>query len=333
MSLNRRILLGAGLASAIIRPGRAADAESLVLYNGQHRTTTEALVAAFTKATGVPVTVRNGESPALAGQLMEEGARSPADVFYSEVSPPIGALEDKGLLLNVDAATRNQVPGRYASRTGAWVGATIRVRVVAYNKAMAKPEELPKSVLDFATSAWKDRIAYVPKDGFQEQVMAIELLRGRDAALTWLRGLRTNGRLYNSNSAAMRAVEAGEITAALTNSYYWYGVAKERGEDTLKSALHYVDRTDPGALQCLSALGILRSSAKPALAQRFLAFAVSQAGQAAMAATVAEYPVLPGVNSPFALPPLEQVAAAPVTAAEIGSAADAYVLQREAGMA
>ncbi len=332
LSLNRRALLGAGIAASLSH-AHAAESETLVLYNGQHRTTTEALVAAFKQMTGISVTVRNGESSALAGQLIEEGALTRADLFYSEVSPPIAALEEKGQLLPIEPDTLKQVPSRYVARTGAWVGASVRVRVVGYNKAMLTPAQLPSSVLDFATSAWKGRIAFAPKDGFQEQIMAIQHIKGRNAAVAWLRGLRENGRMYNGNSAAVRAMEVGEVAAVLTNNYYWYSLARERGSDSMKSVLHYFDRTDVGAIQCVSAAGILKSSARPALAQRFIAFMISEAGQAAIAGSVAEYPVRPGVISPFPLPPLDQVAAAPVLPADFGSAADAYAMQRDAGMA
>ena len=48
---------------------------------------------------------------------------------------------------------------------------------------MLTPEQLPHSVMDFATPAWKGRVAFAPKDGFQEQVMAIQHMKGRDAAV------------------------------------------------------------------------------------------------------------------------------------------------------
>ncbi|MCW3473199.1 extracellular solute-binding protein [Limobrevibacterium gyesilva] len=339
--MNRRALVrtGLGMCGAALafaaKPGEAvaADQEALVLYSGQHRQTTEALVAAFTKATGIKVTVRNGESPQLAGQLLEEGERSPADLFYSETSPPIAALEAKGMLAPIEAGTLQQIPAAYSARTGTWVGSTVRCRIVAYNKKMVAPDQLPASVLDCATSAWQGRVAYVPKDGFQEQVMAIAHVKGRDAALAWLKGLKQYARAYNSNSAAMRAVEAGEIATALTNHYYWYSLAREAGADRLNSALHYVARQDVGALRTVSAAGILKTTKKAAITQRFLAFMVSEDGQRAIAGSVAEYPVRPGVASPFPLRPLEDFAGAPVTAADIGSAADAYALQREAGIA
>jgi iron(III) transport system substrate-binding protein len=320
-------LQAAGLANAF-----AADQGTLTLYNGQHRTTTAALVDAFTKATGIQVTIRNGESPELASQIVEEGAASPADLFYSEQSPPIAALAEKGLLAPIDPETLKQIPADFAARDGTWIGGSIRCRVVAFNKTLASPDSLPKTIYDFATPAMDGKFAYVAKDGFQEQIMAIERLKGRDAALAWVRGVKRYGRSYNSNSAAMKAVEAGEIQAALTNNYYWYAVAKEVGADKMNAALHHLAKGDAGALTTLSAAGILKTSRNAALAQRFLAFMVSEAGQTAIVGSVAEYPVRAGIASPYHLPPLDQYGPNSVTAADIGSAADAYVLERQAGM-
>jgi len=58
---------------------------------------------------------------------------------------------------------------------------------------------------------------------------------------------------------------------------------------------------------------------------------VSAEGQEAMAKTTAEYPVIAEIASPFALPPLTGFTA-PVTPADMGSASDAYALEREAGL-
>lgn len=330
---RRNFVAGGVAAGALAASGLSvrAQAGSLTLYNGQHRVTTEALVNAFTKATGINVTMRQGESSQLANQIIEEGARSPADVFYSEQSPPLVALDEKGLLLPADASTVSQIPAQYASPNKTWVGATMRVRVAVFNKAMVKPADLPASIVDMATPAWKDKVGYVIRDGFQEQIMAIVKLKGRDGALAWLKALKQNGKLYNGNGAAMNAVEAGEIATALVNNYYWYGLAKERGEKNMKSAIHFFQKGDPGALVNVSPMGILKTTQKADLAQKFLAFAVSEAGQNAMLATYAEYPVRPGVKPHFDLKPLDEIGVA-ITAHEVGGAALAYELQREAGI-
>lgn len=322
-----------GATALLAGLGRRANAatETLTLYNGQHRSTTEALVAAFTKATGVQVTVRNAESPELASQLVEEGARSPADLFYSEQSPPIASLQEKGLLGKIDETTLKTIPAKFSAKDGTWIGGTVRTRMITYNKKLVADADLPKSILDFGTPALKGRFGYVKGDGFQEQVMAIVVIKGRDAALTWLKGLVAYGRSYNGNRIASTAVENGEIAMALSNNYYWYSLAREKGADKLNSAVYSFPGNDAGNIFNVSAAGMLKSSKNQAAAQRFLAFLVSKPGQEAMIDTTAEYPVLSGLTSPFHLPPLTNFQAA-VTPADMGSASEAYALMREAGM-
>jgi iron(III) transport system substrate-binding protein len=166
----RLALAGAGAAWGAGLAGRsfAAEAETLVVYCGQHRQTAESVVAAFTARTGIKVTLRQGESAQLANQIMEEGANSPADVFFSEQGPPMSAVDAKGLLLPASPEATALVPAIYASADKTWLGTSLRCRVIGYNKAMVKEEELPRSILDIAQPRWAGQVAYVPRDGFQE---------------------------------------------------------------------------------------------------------------------------------------------------------------------
>ena len=331
---RRTMLQGVAAAGAATLLGtqraRAATAK-LTLYNGQHRATTEALVAAFTKATGIEVVMRNAESPELASQIAEEGAASPADAFFSEQSPPIASLAEKGLLAPVDPTTLKAIPAAYQAKDGTWIGVNVRTRVITYNKKMISPADMPKSILDFGTPAWAGKFGYVKQDGFQEQVMSIVHIKGRPAALAWLKGLKQYGRSYNGNRIASNAVNNGEIAMALSNNYYWYSLAKEQGADNLASALYSFPGDDAGNIFNVSAAGMLKSSRNPDAAQKLLAFMVGRPGQEAMMATTAEYPVLAGLTSPYHLPPLSNFTA-PVTPADMGSASEAYALEREAGL-
>lgn len=342
VKLSRRTLLrnGVMLGTAAVfgtramRLAQASSAQTLTLYNGQHARTTMALVDAFTQATGIQVEIRKGSSSQLANQIIEEGAHSPADVFYAEESPPVATLAKRGLLAPLAPETLKQVRPGYTAKDGSWTGISARCRVVAYNRAMIKESELPASILDIATEKWQDKVAFVPTSGaFQEQLIAIELLKGRPAALAWLKGLKKYGRIYNGNMAAMKAVEGGEIATALVNNYYWFAVAKEVGDANMKSALYYNDNQDPGGLITVSAAGILKTSTKQELAQKLLAFMVSAKGQEAIVGSVAEYPVREGVRSPFALKPFDELDPPHVTPDDLGDAADALALRREAGLA
>ncbi|HYA68506.1 MAG TPA: hypothetical protein VED63_07220, partial [Acidimicrobiales bacterium] len=47
---------------------------AITLYNGQHEQTTDSLVAAFEKETGITVNVRSDDEDTLADQIVAEGA-------------------------------------------------------------------------------------------------------------------------------------------------------------------------------------------------------------------------------------------------------------------
>lgn len=335
--VTRRQLFRAGAAlgvMAALPSGARAETTTLALYNGQHRPPVEALIAAFTQASGITVVARNGNSAQLASQIVEEGDNSPADVFWSEESPSLVALDKQGRLAPLDPETLKQIPPTYSAADGSWIGAGARCRVVVYNKDMVEASAMPSSVLDFATEAWSDKVAFASNSGaFQQQVVAVAILKGRDAALAWLKGLRQYGRVYNSNSAAVEAVESGEIAVALSNNYYWHALAKEIGADDMKSALYNIGHKDPGTLITVSGAGVLKSSKNSVAAQRFVAFMVSAEGQAAIVGAIAEYPLRPGVVSPFPLQPFAELDPAPVTPAQLGNASDALALLREADLA
>jgi len=99
------VLVVAGLVASACSssPGAAGGAsgaqpQTLTLYNAQHEQTTDALVAAFTKATGIQVRVDNDDEDDLTARIELEGSRSPADLFYTENSNWLQQLDDAGLL-------------------------------------------------------------------------------------------------------------------------------------------------------------------------------------------------------------------------------------------
>ncbi len=89
---RRLVAMGASvaIAAAVIGAcGTTSSGDSITVYSGQHEQTTQALAQAFHKRTGVTVNLRFGDEDALADQIATEGSRSPADVFYTENSPPL----------------------------------------------------------------------------------------------------------------------------------------------------------------------------------------------------------------------------------------------------
>lgn len=324
------------LGACVMASSALAD---VTIYSGQHKAGTEAVAAAFTETTGIAVEIKSGSSEQFAGQLAEEGERTPADVFWSEQVPPLLALSDKGLLAplpdDVIAATSGAGFESVPTAPGKdWVATSGRARVVVYNPSLIDEGELAESVLDYATEAWQGRIGFVPTSGaFLEQIIAITKLESADAARDWLSGLKAHGVEYAKNSVALQAVESGEVPAALINNYYWYNLVRERGgEDQVTSRLHFIGHEDPGAIVSYAAIGVLAGSDNKDEAEQFVAFVVSQAGQQAFSDVRAEYPLRGDVTSGFAMMPYPDLGAPVVPATTFEDREAALNLLEEVGL-
>jgi iron(III) transport system substrate-binding protein len=304
----------AGMLAAITACGAGggdAPANGLVLYNGQHEQTTQALVNAFKQQTGITVTIRSGDEDTLAEQIMQEGSRSPADVIYTENSPALMKLAGQHLLAPVNTSTLAAVPGGDSSPNGNWVGVSGRASVLVYNTSQLKPSQLPSSVMDLASQKWAGKLGIAPGEtDFQPIITSIADTYGNAAALTWLKGVKANAgsHTYPDNETLTSEVNSGQVEIGLINQYYWYRLKAEVGAAGMHSALHYLANGDPGYVLDVSGAAVLASSTHKTAAQKFLAFLVSAQGQQIIASGDSyEYPLRPGVAAHAGLPPLSSL--------------------------
>ena len=313
----------------------SAGAVTLNLYSAQHEQTVDLLTKAFTKETGIDVKVHSGEAPELASELLKEGASSHADVFFTENSPELELLSEKGLLAKVAPATLANVPAADSGSNGDWVGVLARENVLVFNKAMIKEGELPSSLLDFGKPEWKGKLAIAPTDAdFLPLVGAVAALKGRPAALDWLKGLRENAAIFDDDEGVVAAVDRGAAAVGIINSYYWARLRVEKGADQMQSAIHHFAGGDVGGLMNVSGAAALKASRNPAAAQKFLAFLVSKPAQEMLANLdiTFEYPLAAGVIANPVLKPMSELSPPPLTLKQIGDDSDAAKLLREAGL-
>ncbi|HSU71758.1 MAG TPA: iron ABC transporter substrate-binding protein [Micrococcaceae bacterium] len=298
-----------------------AAGDGITVYNAQHEALTKEWADAFTKQTGIKVTLRSGDDSELSNQLVQEGKNSPADVFLTENSPAMTQVENAGLFTDVDKATLDQVPADYRPSTGKWTGIAARSTVFAYNKNKLNADQLPKSIMDLANSSWKGRWGASPSGAdFQAIVSAMLELKGQDATLSWLKSMKDNSKAYKGNSTAMKAVNAGEIDGAIIYHYYYFGDQAKTGENSNNVALEYFKNQDPGAFVSLSGGGVLASSKHQQQAQEFLKFITGKAGQQILQnGTSFEYPVASEVPANDKLVPLTQLDAPKIDPAKLNS--------------
>jgi iron(III) transport system substrate-binding protein len=289
----------------------SSGGDELVIYNAQHESLTKEWIDAFTKETGIKVTYRQGGDTELGNQLIAEGDASPADVFLTENSPAMAAVEKASLFADLDAETLKQVPEQYRPATGKWTGVAARSTVFVYNKSKLQPDQLPKSMTDLQAPEWKGRWGGAPtKADFQAIVAAYLQLKGEPATVQWLAGMKANAVSYNDNIATMKAVNAGEVDGGIIYHYYWFRDQANTKEGSGNTALYYFKNSDPGAFVSLSGGGVLKSSKKPQQAQQFIRFVTGKAGQEVLEKGDSfEYPVASGVPANPALPPLESLQA------------------------
>ncbi|MGP0029555.1 MAG: extracellular solute-binding protein [Acidimicrobiales bacterium] len=330
----------AGLVIAVAAVGLTAcgsgsgSSNAITLYSGQHVQTTQSLVAAFEKKTGITVNTRYDDEDVFVDQILEEGSHSPADVFYTENSPPLEYLASKGLLASVDPSTLAHTPARYNSPEGKWVGVSARVSVMVYNTSLLTPSQLPTSAMQLAEPKWKGKIALAGAEtDFQPIVTTVARTYGTAAALKWLEELKANAtsHIYPDNETIADEVNRGQVALGIVNQYYWYREQAEVGAANMHSKIAYFAPGDVGYVLDVSGAGILTSSTHQADAQKFLAFITSAQGQEIIAHSDSfEYPIASGVTTAKPETPFDQLRPNPISVAELGTGAEAIKLLQEA---
>ncbi len=328
------VVAGAIVLAGCSSSGSTPSAKALTLYSGQHEQTTQALVAAFEKQTGITVNVRNDDEDVLADQIVTEGSRSPADVYFTENTPPLQELASKGLLASVAPTTLANTPSRFNSPDGKWVGVTARVSVMGYNTSLLNPSQLPTSVMDLADPKWKGKIGIAGSEtDFQPIVTSIARTHGDAAALAWLEAVKANAgsHSYPDNETLVSEINRGQVALGVINQYYWYREKAQVGDSGLHSAIAYFAPHDPGYVIDVSGAGILKSSGQQADAQRFLAFLTSKEGQEIIGHSDSyEYPIASGVTTAKPETPFDQLQPNSITIPELGTGAAAIKLLQEA---
>lgn len=311
-------------------PAAEATSQKLVLYSGRSENLVGAIIAQFQEATGIHVETRWGSTAELAITLLEEGERSPADVFFAQDPGGLGAVVKMMTVLPDDIL--NRVDPRFRDPQGRWVGISGRARVIVYNTERVNPSELPADIWDFTDPKWKGRIGWAPTNAsFQTMVTAMRVVWGEEKTRQWLEGILANEPVtYDNNSAIVAAVGAGEVDVGFVNHYYLYRFLQEQGE-SFPARNYFLPGGGPGSLVMVAGAGVLESSANKEAAFKFLRFMLSPVAQQYFAAQTFEYPLVEGISVPHGLPPLRELHAIQINLADLADLEGTIQLLREVG--
>ncbi len=339
---SRWLILGALVATAIAGCGSSSSGSgsgghvTITLYNGQHQQTTDALVAGFEKQTGINVAVRSDDEDVFDNEIQTEGSRSKADVIYTENTPALQFLQERNLLAPIDASTLADVPSRFNSAKGDWVGISARVSVLDYNPALISASQLPKTAMAMADPQYAGKLAIAPGEtDFQPIVTSMINRYGTAATKTWLEGLKANAgssHTYPDNETIASQVSRGQVAFGLINQYYWYRLNAEVGASNDHSRIAYFAPHDPGYVLDVSGAAVLASSQHQSAAQRFVAYLTSKAGQDIIARSSSsfEYPLGSGVTTAQPETPFSQLQPNPIDLEQLGDGRAAVALLKQA---
>lgn len=286
--------------------GQASDAPEgpLTLYSGRSEELVGPLIERFEKETGIDVEVRYGDTAEMAALIAEEGARTPADVFWAQDAGALGAMQSAAAFTDLPSSILDRVDASNRSETGDWVGVSGRVRVLAYNPDRVRAAELPGAVMDLTAARWRGKLGWAPTNGsFQSFVTAFRQLRGDAAARSWLTAMKENGtEAYPKNDAIVQAVARGEIDAGLVNHYYAF--AHKEQEPTARVEDHFFRDGDVGGLVNVAGAGVIEHTDNRARAERFVAYLLSDAAQRYFVEETFEYPLVAEIGAAPGLPAL-----------------------------
>ncbi len=307
---------GQGAGSEKTDGADAATTETGVvnLYTARHYDSDLPLYERFTQETGIRINRIEGKPDELVARMRSEGANSPADVFIAADAGALWRADQAGLFQPVQSAVLDaRIPENLREPSGKWYGLSRRARIVAYDSAKVKPEDVD-SYEKLAAPRFKGRLCVRSSDSVYNLSLVGALIEawGPEKADTWVRGIVANMARppQGGDRDQIRAVAAGVCEVAITNSYYFIRMASGDNESdkavTTKVSLAFPSLDGKGAHVNISGGGVAANAPNKANAIRLLEFLASPESQTHVAASNNEFPVSPDVPPP---PPVDAYAA------------------------
>ncbi len=305
--------LPAALAAALLSLSTAATAASpqpvLNLYSARHYSTDEALYANFTKATGIRIQRVDADDAGILSRLSTEGSSSPADVVLLVDAARLWKAQVDGLFLPIKSVTlETAIPTHLRAKpeadgSTAWFGFSTRARVVVYDKAKVKPDDVD-TYEELGEAKNKGRLC--TRSGSHPYNLSlfgsmVEHI-GPEKTEAWLKGLVANMARApkGGDTDQVRAVASGECSVAITNSYYLARLIRSNKPED-KAVMERVGVVFPnqaswGTHVNIAGGAVARHSKNKAAAVKFLEYLASPEAQQYFANGNNEWPAAQGVN-------------------------------------
>jgi iron(III) transport system substrate-binding protein len=276
------------------------------IYTARHYDADLKLYDAFTKKTGIKVNRLEMEPDQLIERMKAEGPASPADVILMADAGALWRAQQAGLFQAVTTPLlEERIPQNVRETSGLWWGFSRRARVIAYDKAKVRPEEVA-TYAALASPRFKGQVCVRSSDNVYNLSLMAALIDhwGRERALQWARGVVANmaRKPQGGDIDQIRAIGAGACQVALTNSYYFLRIATSdnAGDKAVaaKVELAFPEQAGVGTQVNISGGGVAANAQHKDAAIQFLEFLAGDEAQAIFAGANHEYPAVLGVKPP-----------------------------------
>jgi len=254
-----------------------ARPEPLVVYASyEDENYLPSLLAAFTRETGIAVTVRHRPEEQIVSELIEKRGSPPADVLLTRSVQGIWRAADEGALRPLQSETvTGIVPGWLRDPDGYWTAAGFATIDVACNAQSQRDCDAVNSYDDLSEPEFSGRLCLSTSALAVNRLLIAGLItdHGVRPAETLVRGLVANLALppYETERELLQAVEAGTCPLAVVSSLAFH----EFGRPTVATTW-----PQPGYFDVVAA-GVGRHARSPDAARSLVEWLLGVHAQAA----------------------------------------------------
>ncbi len=289
------------LTFALTCSSALAQEKVLNLYSARHYQTDEALYTNFTKQTGIKINRIEAKEDELLERIKNEGAQSPADIFLTVDAARLAKADELGIFAPLQSKVLDaRIPAHL--RSADWAAFSTRARVIIYNKANIKPEDV-QNYEDLASTKLKGQVC--SRSGahpYNLSLLASLIAHmGEQKAEAWARGVVANFARSpkGGDTDQIKAVAAGECGLAISNSYYFARLMRSTKPEDKKMienlGVIWPNQKKQGVHMNISGGGILKTAPNKDAAVKFMEYLAADEAQRYFADGNNEWPAVPGV--------------------------------------
>ncbi len=297
------------IAFAVLTIVAAASAQSqenvLNLYSARHYQTDEQLYSNFTKQTGIKLNRIEADDNAILERLKNESKNSPADVILLVDAARLWRAQIEGLFQPVkskvlDTRIPTNLRGKDDGKGAEWYGVSTRGRIIVYNKASVKPEDVP-TYESLADPKLKGKVC--TRSGSHPYMLSMigsMIERNGEAATEkWAQGMVDNFARppRGGDTDQIKGVASGECGVTVANTYYYVRLLRstkpEDKEMMSKVGFVWPNQQTSGVHMNITGGGVAKNAPHREAAVKFLEYLASDEAQAYLANGNNEWPVVP----------------------------------------